>query len=209
MSTVAFYEVTIPFAGTLPFSVTLAELKAQLRIDSSVEDALLTSYLIAAEDKIQGYLNIIIPPQTIRGNFTYFEHSRLEPYQFISFMRFPIITVNIVEIFDGTNFVEVVLPDYIIKNRSLGYTRILFQTGITVNVPSTVAYPIGIEAICGYATADDVPQLIKNAILMYAAYLNQRRGDCSDGKCDSDGVPTMPASIRSTISQYKIREVYT
>ncbi len=209
MSTVAFYEVTVPFAGTLPFSVTLAELKAQLKIDSSDEDTLLTSYLIAAEEKIQGYLNIIIPPQTIRGNFTYFECSRFEPYEFISFMRFPIIMVNIVEIFDGTNFVEVVLPDYIVKNRSLGYTRFLFPNGITVSFPTTVAYPIGIEAVCGYATPGDVPQLIKNAILMYAAYLNQKRGDCVDCECDSDGVPSLPGSISSTISQYKIREVYT
>lgn len=208
MTAVAYYEVTIP-PVSLPFSVTLEELKAQLRITSSDEDALLTSYLIAAEEKIQGYLNIIIPPQTIRGNFVCLEPSFYEPYLFISFMRWPIITVSTVENYDGTSFVEVSVDDYIIKNRSLGYTRILFQPGITVNPYSGVAYPLRIEAVCGYATPADVPQLIKNAILMYAAYLNEKRGDCSDCECDSNGVPSIPSSIRSLISQYKIREVYT
>lgn len=207
MSTVAYYEVTTP-PVSLPFSVTLEELKAQLKITSSDEDALLTSYLIAAEEKIQGYLNIIIPPQTITGNFTCFEYSAYEPYTYIMFMRYPIITVDSVKIYDGTTFVEVDVADYIIKRRSLGYTRILFQSGNTLDLYSGVAYPLQIQAVCGYPTADDVPQLIKNAILMYAAYLNEKRGDCSNCECDSSGVPTMPASIRSSISQYKIMGVF-
>lgn len=206
---VSHFEVTSDPSS--PFAVTLDELKGHLRIDlaNDDEDTELTLFLMAAEEKIACYLNIVIANQTVRGNFAGFEMSKFERYLFISFKKTPIQTFNTVEVFNGATFDTLATPDdWVEELRDAGFPRILFKnTGnldLISNVDQDIAYPIRISADVGYATAGDVPPIIKNGILMYASFLFETRGDCSDG----DGMPVIPAAIRAAISCHKIQETF-
>lgn len=206
---VSHFEVTA--SPSSPFAVTLDELKGHLRIDlaNTDQDTELTLFLMGAEEKIACYLNIVIATQTVRGNFSGLEMSKFERYLFISFKKTPIRSFGDVEVFNGTTFDTLATPaDWIEEIRDAGFPRILFKdTGdlnLISNVDLDIAYPIRISADVGYANADDVPPIIKNGILMYASFLYETRGDCSD----DNGVPVIPASIRAAISCHKIQETF-
>lgn len=206
MNKVAQFEVTSPPANPPPFAVTLEELKGHLRIDSSDEDTELTLFLSVSEEKIACYLNQVFAPQTVRGNFTCVECSKYERYPFISFRRYPVRDFVVVEVWNGDSFGALSeTVDWLRELRDKGFARILFKNAGDLNIGATdIAYPIRISADVGYGDADEVPLAIKNAILMYASYLYETRGDCSGG-----GSMGLPKNIKTLLSCYKIQETFS
>ena len=188
--------------------VTLDEFKAWLKIDGNDLDNELTMILLAAQEKIACYLNQTLLPYSIRGNYTHLESSNFERFCFISFIKFPIRDLTRVAVWDGDTFNDLVEDtDYLLKNRSSGFPRVLFVNPNTQNISyEGVAYPIIIEADIGYIDSDAVPMPIKIAILQYASLLFNNRGDCITCECDSDGTASIPSAIRAIIAKYKIRE---
>ena len=62
-------------------------------------------------------------------------------------------------------------------------------------------YALEIEYVAGYgANARDVPETIRNGILMVAAYISENRGGCSSG-----GDPLTMSGAKSLLSAYAIR----
>lgn len=191
------------------FVVTLDQFKEWLRIEGDDLNNELTMILLASQDKIACYLNQTLLPHSIRGHHPSFECSRYENYLFVSFRKFPVRTLTKVSLWDGAEFVDLTVDDdYLLKQRSSGFPRVLFlNNGETISY-CDVAYPIIIEADIGYIDADAVPELIKIAILQYASLLFSNKGDCATCSCDSDGTVTIPSMIRASISKYKIRETF-
>lgn len=202
----SFYENLTNPSG---LAVDLSDLKDWLRICDADEDPLLTSLLLAAQNKIGSYLNYTMLPHDVRGNFSHLEISKFEKYPHISFKKSPFDTIIQVAYWNGTAFIALVDgTDYVIEERSSGFMRVLFKDTSklnTLSVADDIAYPIVIDATVGSTT---LPEEIKLGILQYAALLFDNRGDCSDCTCDSDGSLSIPALTRTLISPYKIRETF-
>ena len=209
MKKVSFFEQLTTPTGLV---VSLSELKSWLKIDGTDEDAELTLVLNASQDKIACYLGQELLPFSARGNYDQLEVSKFERYSFIAFKKFPIRDLTRVAFWNGSTFTDLtVTTDYLLEERDSGFPRVLFKCPanfFTLGVADDIAYPVSIEADVGYVDSDAVPDLIKVAILQYAALLYDNRGDCSNCECDSNGVPTLPMITRAAISKYKIREVF-
>lgn len=145
-------DVLFDDEGTEP--VTLADVKAQARIETDDEDALLNSYITAARQMIEGYLNVSLVERVVTANLLNELGDIYLPYGPIG---------------EITSFVQDHAPEDkidadIYKLRGQQFKRISTAFDDSITVTYTV----------GYAT---VPQYLKVAVLQQVAFMYENRGD--------------------------------
>lgn len=202
ISKAAFYGVLTPPSGA---PVDLATLKSHLRVTSTAEDAILQIYLDTAIEEVEACTNVLTRPADFTGNYGTFEYESTEYDLFVKLERSPFRAVTEVRAWDGDSF-EVVDPvEYRVENKST-YARVLFDNFADFNFLTLTAegpeqpYPIQVDFSAGPADAANAPGALKLAILHYAAWLYDNRGDCEDA--------TMPSTISKLISKHRIVDVY-
>lgn len=158
---------------TVNVPVTLAEFKAQARIDTSDEDTWMTDALLRATDWVQ---RAWTDRQLILATYTLFLPTFPGGKGIIKMPRPPLVTIETVKFFNTSE----VLTTF----SSASYqVNIRPQVG-TVRPVLTAVWPITqidkdnaveIEYTTGYANAAAVPDSIKHAIVMLAAHWYENR----------------------------------
>lgn len=162
MIKIALKLVTPP--ATEPIS--LAEAKAQLRVDGSTEDTFITSLIIAAREHCEGFQKRAYITQTYDLWLDNWPR-----YGYITIPRPPLQSVTYVKYY-GTDDTEYTFAtaDYFVDDKSdpgrvsLGYSKIW---------PTTTLRPanaVAVRFVAGYGNASSVPQKVKQAMLLLIAY---------------------------------------
>ena len=158
--------------------ITLAELKAHLRITSTAEDTLLTSLITAGRQVVERYLGRKLISQTIElyadcWPCDYEFEIPFAPVSAVSFIKTYAEDDTESTLDAGSYILEATDQDRL--------SRIVLKSGYTWPTGLREAKGIMVSYTCGYgASASYVPQAIRQAVLMMAAHMYANRGDCMD-----------------------------
>ncbi|MEM6798007.1 MAG: head-tail connector protein [Planctomycetota bacterium] len=153
--------------------VDLLRLKAHLRVDIDVEDALITEYAIAAIDYLERATNRIIAPSTIRYTVPQFP-SGAEALQLPIGPARSITSIT----YEDDGDTQSINPDHYMLNRGTPSGRII-PTTPWPDVGSPDAQ-IAITYTAGYATQGDCPPLLMQGIFLLAGHYYEQRAATSD-----------------------------
>jgi uncharacterized phiE125 gp8 family phage protein len=134
--------------------VTTDEAKSHLNVDHVDHDSLISSYLSAARQVVEHTLCRAVARQELRMSFAGLSQGTL-------LARPPILSIESVEYYDEDNASQTVsAADYYLAGG-----RLMF---LETPLPSTYARPdaVRVTYYAGWASRDDVPATIKQAILL-------------------------------------------
>lgn len=157
--------------------VTLEEAKQHLRIDGNEEDSLIAALITAARQKAEDYTRRAFITQT-------WELALDSACGVLHLPRPPVQAVETITV-DG---VAVAAENYALVSPDV----------LHIKVPLYAANPGGvvIRYRAGYGdTSADVPQVIRQAILMLVAHLYEHRGD---------EVVELPPAVKTLLQPYRV-----
>ncbi len=203
------YEFTTAPAGEV---VSLALVKSNARITSTSEDALIQFYINMAVDRISRITNRLLQPAVLQGFYPYPTCGRYELDLYVPVERTPITAINEVAIWDGTDYVALDATEWQ-QLETATYSRILFDSTVIFNDTQSIddlqPYLIRVDFDAGYPTSDDIPPALAGAVMQYATWLYNNRGDCSDCTgCKTVGGFMFPNSIADLVCSFIIRRVF-
>jgi len=196
---VEIYKRTRVITQPVNEPITLDELKAHLRITTNDENTYLTGLIQAARVHIEEYLRRKLITQTIRmtlDQWPFFDFpvwegqveapfTALVPEAALKLWFPPLQSVSQVQITfrDGTTTIYA-SSNYLVDNSTPDdYGRITLKVDATIVTNLQEINAVEIDYVAGYGVnGSDVPFAIRQALLNYAAWMYQNRGDCSDGK---------------------------
>ncbi|BBE74566.1 head-tail connector protein [Oharaeibacter diazotrophicus] len=146
--------------------VTLADIKAHLRIDFDDEDALLVSLIEAATGQIEARLGRALVMRTVRQTF-----KRFSPVLRLS--ASPVQSVASVAYLDAAN-VDRTLSASAYRVEGVGDVATIAPV---TPWPATGSEPdaVAVTYVAGYGDAEEVPGAIRNAVKMLAGGLYNHR----------------------------------
>ncbi len=205
----ALYEFTTAPAGEV---VSLDLVKSNANIDFDTDDALIQFYIDMAVDRISGLTGRLLQPVVLNGSYSYPDASGFECRLFVWIEKAPLTAINEVAIWDGTDYVALDADEWA-EEKTSTYSRILFDSTVIFNnsldVDDLQPYPIRVGFDAGYPTSDDIPPGLRGAVMQYATWLYNNRGDCSDCTgCKTVGGFLFPNSIADIVCQFIIRRVF-
>jgi len=191
--------------------ITLAEAKAYLRVDSSGDDALITSLIVSARKLCEEHMQRAIMSQTLQlflDNLDdidepLWEGMRTGPYlnyykNYIDLPMPPVTSVTHVKTYDDEDTATTFASTKYYVDNAKEPARIVLRTGETFPTSLRVANAIEVKYIVGYASASAVPEPIKFAIYQVLTYLYEHRGDMYEGKT------SLPATAGRLLSPYVV-----
>lgn len=172
--------------------VSLADAKAHLRVDISDDDALITAYIAAAVDHLDGWSGILgraLVTQSWRQDFARFGCLRLS--------LGPVASITEIKYFDGDN-AEQTLADSVYTHHSdaLGTYVALKPDQVW---PSTYSRPdaVSVTYVAGSAAAD-VPPALRAAILLMVGNWYANREATSEA-----AMAELPIGAYALVSPYR------
>lgn len=148
--------------------VTLAELKAHLRIDAGDEDDLLASLIRVARAHLEAVAGVALITQGFRLVLDDWPRGDV-----IHLMRTPVQTIDAVIVYDAEGMPQnVALTGMVIDARAQPARLVLRERPR----PARAINGIEIEFTAGFGSASDAPAELKRAILLHAAHLYEFRG---------------------------------
>lgn len=191
--------------------ITLAEAKAYLRVDSSGDDALITSLIVSARKLCEEHMQRAIMSQTLQLfldslddiDEPLWEGMRTGPYlnyykNYIDLPMPPVTSVTHVKTYDDEDTATTFANTKYYVDNAKQPARIVLRTGETFPTALRVANAIEVKYIVGYASANAVPEPIKFAIYQVLTYLYEHRGDMYEGKT------SMPSTATKLLSPYVV-----
>ncbi|WP_417417468.1 head-tail connector protein [Hoeflea sp.] len=151
--------------------VTLAELKAHLRIDATDEDGLLEGLIRVARTHLEAVTGVALMSQGFRLALDDWPQDAV-----IQLMRTPVQTVDAILLYDA---------DGVARNLELSgllLDGIAHPARLVVTQRPRPSQPINgieIEFTAGFNSINEVPPELKRAILIHAAHLYEFRGAVS------------------------------
>lgn len=186
--------------------VTLAEVKAHMRITHADEDDLLSSFIVSARVYTEQYLSRSLVSQTWDFFYDLFPQSC---YEAMEIPLPPLKSVTTIKYYDGDE-VEQTWDNtkYTVDTSSLPP---IAYPNLGESYPSTRYFrkSVTIRAVTGYADsgaspvdlADNIPSSIKTAISMLVAHMNENREIAMVGI----SVNETPMSYQTILAPYKLR----
>ncbi len=168
--------------------VSLAEAKAHLRVDSSDEDALMSSLIVAARMLVERTLGLALITQGWSLYLDAWPHACC-----IALPLSPVQAVSAITLHDPDGGTSVLDPEDYSVDLLSEPARIV----LTAAVPSTGLRPFnGFEVafVAGFGDAGDVPQPIRQALLLMVAHWFERREPVELGS-GPQGVPAIAAGL--------------
>jgi len=191
--------------------ITLAEAKAYLRVDSSGDDALITSLIVSARKLCEEHMQRAIMSQTLQlflDNLDdidnpLWEGMRTGPYlnyykNYIDLPMPPVTSVTHVKTYDDEDTATTFSSSNYYVDSAKQPARIVLRTGETFPTALRVANAIEVQYVVGYASANAVPEPIKFAIYQVLTYLYEHRGDMYEGKT------SLPATATKLLAPYVV-----
>lgn len=188
-------QVTVDATET---PVTLAEAKAFMRVTSSYEDDLITALIVSATSTLEAFTSRSFVSKTYQmdiDRILVVPHS----YPFVSLPRSPLDSVTSFQGLQSDSYVDV---SYNTKLES-GFPRLVIDDENIYNLDDVV-YPLRAIFVAGYGDADDVPQSIKQAIMMQVGFMYSNRGECC-----SDASNITPGTVQALLMPYQLRETFS
>ena len=141
--------------------VTLAELRAQVRVDDAADDALLLAYLIAAREHVEGFLGRPVLPTPMRAEIEAWPESGA------LVLDAPVLSVDAVTV-TAPGQPAVPWADFLVRPAAGGLNALRPATGASwPSLPDDAVIVITITA--GWP-AELVPEVVRTAILQTAAH---------------------------------------
>lgn len=176
--------------------VTLTEAKAHCRVDASAEDAIITSLIPAARLFIEKYAAIALVNQTWRAYFDLKSAAAL--YTYVSLPLGTIQSITSIKTYDTDN----AATTFDSSNYYLSGNRIVLNDNCDWPTFRRVYDTLEITFVAGFGSASDVPQPIKQALLMLVAHWYENREAVSD-PINQQGV-LMPIGVIACLQPYRI-----
>jgi uncharacterized phiE125 gp8 family phage protein len=172
-------------SGPAAEPVTLAEAKAHLRVDSDVEDTLISSLIITSRLHIEAALGLAF----ITQGWSYF----IDCWPATRDIRLPlrpVQSITAVRLYAADESIETIPADSYLLDGSGTPARLVRKASTVWPKPSRAANGIEIAFVAGYgAAASSVPAPIRQAILLLIAHWHEHREPVEVG---APGVPVPP-----------------
>jgi uncharacterized phiE125 gp8 family phage protein len=208
--------------------VLLADAKQQARIDTTDDDALVTSLITGARQWAERYTGRAFINQTwqmfldvwpgLEDNF-WWDGVRqgavsgpiaLDVRRYVSLPRPPLVNVSSVQYFDNTDMPTVWDPSNYFVDTAREPGRLALRLGAVWPVPERLSNGIMIQYVAGYGAAGaSVPEPIKTAIRQLVSHWYEHRGEAATapstrGTIIQPMVP-VPMVIQALLDSYRVR----
>lgn len=158
-------RVVIP-PGSEP--VTLQEARYQCRVDSTDEDSLIIGYIQSSRERAEKFLNLYLLTQTIEKVLDDFADEIL--------LKGPVQSITKIEYVDPTTLDYVELDSGVYRLDSVSKpARITLEPNREWSDIAEVSNAVKITYVAGYASVEEVPQTIKDAIKLLVSELYDQR----------------------------------
>ncbi len=174
--------------------ISLAEAKANMRVDGTDEDALITSLIGAAVDLIDGWSGILgrcVFTQTWRQDFQDFPSGRM--------IRLPLDPVqSVTVVYSDTANVEQTLSGtfYSLHTDDVGPFLWLLDGQNWPSVNDRLD-AVRIEMVVGYGAASDVPNSIKQALFLMVGHWYENR------EASGRSMQEIPLGVYALLAPYR------
>ena len=198
--------------------ISLSDVKAQARIDTTADDALISGLITAARQACEDYLNRALITQSWVLWLDAFPCAaasnwwdgvkdgaiRSRNADFIVLPKPPLVAVTSVRVFDNADNITVFpATQYFVDNASEP-ARLALRNGAVWPFPLRPANGIRIEYVAGYGDSGaSVPQAIKQGILSHVAAMYEHRGDMVGPTGNIVNVPAIPPVSYMLYSPYR------
>ncbi len=169
--------------------VTLADLKAHLRVTSDDEDALITGLAVAAVRALEARGGLALMPQQWRLALD------AAPEETLFLPLSPVSAIDAVAVIDGAGDPQEVSPS--LYDAVLGTGARLRPAG-PWPLPAPKVGGVHIDFTAGYEDAEAVPAPLKQAVLTLAAFFFETREAAGETR-----IYAVPRSVDALIAPYK------
>lgn len=169
--------------------VTLAEMKAHLRVTGDDEDALITAMLVAAVRAIEARGSLALAPQQWRLTLD------APPEETLFLPLSPVVSIDAVAVIDGEGEAQEVSPA--LYDAVTGRAARIRPAG-PWPLPAPRVGSVYIDFTAGYADADSVPEPLKLAVKTLAAFFFETREAAGEAR-----VYSVPGAVDALIAPYK------
>jgi uncharacterized phiE125 gp8 family phage protein len=151
--------------------VSPGEVKLHARIDSDIDNTLITSWIKSGRELVEAYQRRALITQTIELTLDHFPECGE-----IYLPRSPLVSVTSFTYYDYANAATVwPLTNFIIDATSQPGRMALAYGIVWPSVTLRSINAIKVRFVAGYGAADDVPENVKDAIMLYCSYRNENR----------------------------------
>ncbi|MGJ7037608.1 putative phiE125 gp8 family phage protein [Shinella sp. BE166] len=149
--------------------ITLAEVKAHLRLDASDEDTLLAGLMRAAREHLEGQTGLVLIARTFRLYLDDWPEARV-----IQIARGPVQTIETVTVYDASGApVEVDATGYVLDGTARPARLVLPARPATERALNGIE----IDFTAGFGeNGAEVPDTLKRALLLHVAAMYELRG---------------------------------
>ena len=181
-------------ASTYPISLT--EAKSHLRVDTSADDTYITSLIKAATQLSEEYTNRFFINTVLKQFASSFKEIE-------SLFKSKVSAVAHVKYYDSDNTLQTLSPNIYIKQ--LEYEPAQIQLKDNQSFPEIAKRndAVEVEYTVGYGTASDVPEIIKQAILLTIANFYENRNSVVIGRIATE----LPQNVKWLLDTYKVQIV--
>jgi len=187
--------------------VSLAELKAHLRVDGDTEDALLDAMIKGAAETAEFYLNRSLITQTLRLSLDRWPAGQVQvPWanglRIVELARPPVQSIASVTTYDDDDQPSVVGTDiYRLANGSNERARLVLRKGQAWPMGLRSNDAIEIDYVAGYGNASaDIPEPIRQGLLALIGFWFEHR----DGASWEAGLQPLPVGAVSFWRPYRL-----
>lgn len=177
--------------------VTIDEAKAHLRVDHADEDALIHGLIRAAREYVENVTARTLITTTYDLSLPAFPSCG-----YIEFPRSPVQSVTSVTYRDSAGASTTWgTSNYLVDTAGL-VGRLVPAYG--VSWPSFTAYPVNpvtVRFVAGYGAAGDVPEQLRQAMLLYLTHLYENRSATGGA---SNAVREIDLGVRALLAQYRV-----
>lgn len=169
--------------------VTLSDVKAHLRVTHSDEDALITGLSVAAVRAVEARGGLALMPQQWRLTLDAVPEDTL----FLSLS--PVTAIDDVAVIGGEGTPQSVAAA--LYDAVLGPHARIRPAG-PWPLPSPAIGGVRVDFTAGYADAEDVPEELKQAVLLFAAHLYETREAAGETR-----IYTFPQTVDALIAPFR------
>ena len=187
------YQVTTP-ASTYPVSLT--EAKSHLKVDTSADDTYIESIIKAATQLSEEYTNRFFILTSIKQYASSFAEIQ-------TLFKSKVNSVTHVKYYDSDNTLQTLSAS--VYNAQINYEPAQIELADNQSFPTITKRNDAVEVayVVGYGDATDVPQIIKQAILLTIGNFYQNRNSVVIGRIATE----LPQNVKWLLDTYKVQIV--
>jgi len=187
------YQVITP-ASTYPVSLT--EAKLHLKVDITTDDTLITNLIVAATQVSEEYTNRFFINTVVNQTCSDFK-------ELSELFKSKVSAVTHIKYYDSDNAQQIWASSNYVVNKEYEPCQInLVVDGSFPNIADRID-AIECRYTVGYGTASDVPDVIKQAILLTLGNWYENRMSVITGRTTTE----MPMSAKFLLDTYKVQVV--